>query len=413
MQPEAKKTLSAANLALLRCVNIGIDYDALSIIVVGGGLAGATAAFVLGNQGSQRVMLVDPHPVYPPVFKAEKIEPDQAQLLRKFGLLEHLLPHAGRIREVRGGYNGHIFKVRPIEQYGINYSTMVNTIRGHIPGSVERKLGRVEQIVNGPEVQRVKLASGEELTARLVILACGVRSEIQESLGLRKHLIQTEQSMAFGFTIARPDGEPFPFDAVTYYPTSCAARVDYLTLFLLGETMRANLFVFRPATDPWVRQFVKDPVPLLRRSLPKLGKVIGEYRVVSNVESARTDLFRMEGDPQPGVVLIGDAFQNVCPSTGKGLNKVFTDVDVLSSECVPRWFATPGMGSDKIVSFYSQPRKQAEDARAYNDALYRRRASTNRSLRWRIHRLLRLYFPMQFGRPSRVSASEQPTVTNS
>jgi hypothetical protein len=38
----------------------------------------------------------------------------------------------------------------------------------------------------------------------------------------------------------------------------------------------------------------------------------------------------MDGVPQPGVVQIGHAFQSVCPSTGMGLDKVLTDVDVSS-----------------------------------------------------------------------------------
>src|SRR4029077_553255 len=104
---------------------------------------------------------------------------------------------------------------------------------------------------------------------------------------LQMHLIQNEQSMTFGFTIARPCGLPFPFDAVTYYATTCAERIGHLSLFLLGQTMRANLFVYRSANEPWVRQFIKEPGQMLQRCLPKLGRVIGEYRVVSKVETGR------------------------------------------------------------------------------------------------------------------------------
>ena len=46
------------------------------IIVVGAGLAGVTAATVLGQQG-RKVILVDPRPSYPSVFKAEKIHAHQ------------------------------------------------------------------------------------------------------------------------------------------------------------------------------------------------------------------------------------------------------------------------------------------------------------------------------------------------
>ena len=373
------------------------------IIVVGAGLAGVTTASMLGQQG-RKVILVDPWPSFPPIFKAEKIHAHQSEMLRKFGLLEPLLPLMGRVREVWSAYNGRVFRTNPVEEYGIRYSDMVNVLRANLPSAVEFKLGRIAQITNSADLQRVKLASGEELTSRLVVLACGINTDIQASLGLGREVIQKDQSVTFGFTIARPDGLPFPFDEVTYYATSCADRVDYITLFPIGRTMRANLFAFRSASDPWVRQFIQEPSRMLQHCLPKLGRLVGEFRVISKVESGAVDLYRVKGEHQPGVVLIGDAFQNSCPSTGSGLSKIFTDVDLLSSEFVPHWFATPGMGADKIATFYANPEKREMDGESLRVALYRRRAATDLSLRWYIHRL-RLHLSMQFGRPARAGSA--------
>jgi 2-polyprenyl-6-methoxyphenol hydroxylase-like FAD-dependent oxidoreductase len=356
------------------------------IIIVGAGMAGATAAAVLGQQG-RRVILVDPRSSCPPVFKAEKIDQDQVHLLRKFGLLGHLLPFSGRVREVRTACDGRMIRTIPIEQYGINYSDMVNALRAHMPAAVQFRLGRVEAIANSGDIQHVKLAGGEELSSRLVVLASGVSRTIQANLRLRRRVVRRDQSLVFGFTIAAPEFQPFDFDSVTYYSLDPSARIDYLTLFKIRQTMRANLFVFRPPSDPWVREFILEPERMLRRYLPKLDRVTGEFRVISKVESGRVDLYRMDGDPQPGVVLIGDAFQSVCPSTGMGLDKILTDVDVLS-ECLPHWLATPGMGTGKVADFYNHPRKLATDSRALHRAHYQRLAATDTSWRWRIHRFL-------------------------
>ncbi|MGA7924669.1 MAG: FAD/NAD(P)-binding protein, partial [Candidatus Sulfotelmatobacter sp.] len=256
----------------------GSPDSSTQIIVVGAGLAGTTAAAVLGQQG-WRVLLVDPRPSCPPVFKAEKIEPDQAQLFRKFGLLEHLVLKAGRVREIQSYYNGRLFGVTPIEQYGIYYSDMVNALRARLPASVEFKLGRVVQISNGAELQRVRMDGGEERACRLVVLACGLSAEILAGLGLRRISIQKNQSVAIGFTISPPEGLLFPFDALTYHPTRCAAGIDYLSLFPIRQTKRANLFAFPTANDPWVRQFISHPSQMLEHCLPKLHRAIGEYRV--------------------------------------------------------------------------------------------------------------------------------------
>jgi len=53
-------------------------HPSVEVIVVGAGLAGTAVAAVLGRQG-RRVILVDPRPSYPPVFKAEKIDQEQVQ----------------------------------------------------------------------------------------------------------------------------------------------------------------------------------------------------------------------------------------------------------------------------------------------------------------------------------------------
>jgi 2-polyprenyl-6-methoxyphenol hydroxylase-like FAD-dependent oxidoreductase len=349
-------------------------------------LAGVTLAAVLGQQ-RRRVIVVDPNASCPPLFRAEKIEREQVRLLRKFGLLEHLLPYAARVREVRGSYDGRIFKTSPIEQYGIKHADLVNALRAQAPATVECRQGRVEHIANSSGVQRVKLSGGKELTCRLVVLACGVSDGLLSKLGLSRRVVQRDQSLGFGFDIAASEVRPFDFEALTYYCFSASTRIDYLTLFKFRETMRANLFVFRSASDPWVREFIQEPDRMLRRHLPKLSRLIGEYRVTSEVDSGSVNLYRVNDHSQPGVVMIGDAFQSACPAMGMGLDKVLTDVDVLS-ECIPRWLASPGMSGSKLADFYEHPRKRVMDSQALRDAQEHRRLVTDQSLRWRIHRKL-------------------------
>jgi 2-polyprenyl-6-methoxyphenol hydroxylase-like FAD-dependent oxidoreductase len=360
------------------------------IIIVGAGVAGSALAAVLGQQG-RRVILIDPHAVCPPQFRAEKIERDQVALLRKFGLLERLLPNAGLVSQVQGSFDGRIFKTGPIEQYGLHYEEIVNGLRAQIPPAVAFRAGRVESIANSNansnNVQRVKLIGGEELTARLVVLASGGSSAVEAQLGLRRRVLRKDQSLGLGFDFAAANSQPFPFDGLTYYSMSPSTCIDYLTLFKFRKAVRANLFVFRTASDPWVREFIQQPEAMLRRYLPKLTRITGEYRVISKVESGRVDLYTVDHHPQPGVVLIGDAFQSACPATGLGMDKVLTDVDALS-ECLPRWLATPGMSAAKMAEFYQHPRKLAVDSLALQRSQDHRRLAMDPSPRWRIHRFL-------------------------
>ena len=364
------------------------------IVVIGAGLAGVTAASKLGQLF--RVTLVDPRNVYPAVFKAEKLEPGQAESLRRLGLLDTLLPRASRIREVRSYYGNKFFKITPTEQYGIAYGDMVNTLRAALPPQVTSKVGRAVKISNSAELQVVTLDSGEQITCRLVVMACGLNGDLLHGLQMKRVWIQRPQSAAVGFSLAPTNGRPFPFDAITYSLMTPRTGIDYISFFPMGQVLRANLFAFPSAGSLWMQRLLRDPDRELPRLLPKLSHAIGDYRLIGKMESSLVNLYRTEGDPPDGVVLIGDAGQNSCPSTGTGLNKIFTDVEILS-ELVPRWFETTGMNKGKLHSFFADPRKVAADTAAIRAAYYRKHACSERSLKWKVHRL-RLHVTRQLKR---------------
>lgn len=365
------------------------ERTSADVILIGGGLAGATAASVLARQGV-RVMLIDRQETFPACFKAEKIEPDQAELFEKFGLMNAFNAGAtGGIHHVLNAEDGRVLRIEQREQFGILYQDMVNTVRRALPASVDMRITRVRDIATDGELSRVTVEGGEQYTARLVALACGTGGDLHSRLGMRKRMYKSELSVAFGFDIAQPGRQPFPFDAVTYYPDGYSGQVAYLTLFRIGTTMRANLFTFWPLNGDLTRRFIRQAGTELTRLFPKLTRVIGAFDVVGRVEAARIDLYRMESVEQPGIVLLGDSFQSVCPSTGTGLSKVLTDVDVLCYDCLPAWFATPGIDAGKLAMFYGNPRKRAIDDASLSGALHNRQLGTRGGPFWGARRVQR------------------------
>lgn len=358
------------------------------IVVVGAGLAGAAAATVLARRGLA-VTVVDPYAQFPPLFRAEKIEPSQAALLRTLQLFDGIEPGTRLIREIALGRNGRVVRRRKIEQFGISYCDIVNRVRAQWPAQVEFKRARVESI--GVDAQRpsVTLADGSRIECRLVVVASGMSSELTAKLGLARNMVKDELSLAFGFMLERNDGQPFDFDAVTYRPESPADKVGYLTLFRMGQFMRGNLFVYWPTREPATREMMSQPVVLLQRVLPGLEAVVGEYGVAGKVEPFKIDLYRMRDCALAGVVLLGDAYQSVCPSTGTGLSKVLTDVDVLCNACLPGWLAAGEIGPQQTGDFYAHPRKRAVDDLALRLALAGRASVLESSLYWRLRRRIR------------------------
>jgi 2-polyprenyl-6-methoxyphenol hydroxylase-like FAD-dependent oxidoreductase len=357
------------------------------VVIVGAGLAGSTAAVLLARQGL-KVTVVDPRKEFPRLFRAEKIELDQADLLRKFELLDAVKPRARMIREIVLAKAGRICHRQSVEQYGISYQDIVNQVRNQIPQEVEFRIGRVQSISADPVQPKVVLADGEEYRARVVLVCCGVGGNLQAQLGVEKDMVADELSMAFGFVIARTDGSGFPFDAVTYKPSSTRDRVGYLTLFRIGEILRGNLFAYWPARSSETQDFMRDARGELLRVLPGLSNVIGDFSIQGRVEAYRIDLYRLEECVRPGVVMVADAYQSVCPSTGMGLSKVLTDVDILCNACIPQWFSSPGVGVEKVRQFYADARKRQVDDKALQRALRGRRLATEQSLPWQARRMI-------------------------
>lgn len=361
------------------------DFD---VVVVGAGLAGAAAAVVLARHG-YAVAVVDPYESFPPLFRAEKIEPDQVELLTRLGLFGGVEPATTLIREIAQGRGGRVVHRQRIRQFGISYCDIVNSVRAQYPSSVQRIVGRVDQVRPDPHRSEVEVSGGRRLGARMVLVSAGMGSRLAASLGASRRMLQEDLSLAFGFMLERVDGGAFDFDAVTYRPLGLQDRVGYLTLFRMGAWMRGNLFAYWPLREPMTREFIRNPTTELNRLLPGLESVIGPFRVGGKVEPFKIDLYRLENLAIPGVVFLGDAYQTVCPSTGTGLSKVLTDVEVLCSRHVPGWMSGGGIPAEKIQAFYADPQKVAMDSYSARHALLGRASVLDHSLAWSVRRWVR------------------------
>jgi len=367
------------------------------IVIAGGGLAGSTATAMLARAGF-RVVMIDPHRVYPPDFRCEKLDGPQAAILRKTGIGESVLSATTPDEEAWVARMGRLVDKRRGDQHGIHYDTLVNTVRAQIPQTATILYSKVEGIATGREIQRVKLGSGEEITCRLVVLANGLNLALRQSLGMERRVISPCHSVTIGFNVRPADRASFPFSSLTYYTERAASRVAYLSLFPIGSVMRANLMVYRDIRDPWLEQLRAAPRATMAAAMPGLEKLTGAYEVFGHLKIRPADLSVTTGCEQPGIVLVGDAFSTSCPAAGTGTGKVLTDVERLCNVYIPRWLATPGMEREKIAAFYADPEKRAYDAHARHKAYFLRSLSIDTTLRWTCERWLRFAARWSIGR---------------
>jgi len=352
------------------------------VVIAGGGLAGSLAAAMLGRAGIDAI-LVDLHPVYPPDFRCEKLDSAQVKTLRLTGLADAVIAASTPDQTCWVARHGRLVEKLPGErQRGILYDTLVNTVRSQLPNRTEFVHAKVTDIATGAERQTVRLSTGEEIAARLVVLATGLNIGIRQKLGIDREIISPGHSISIGFDIHPAGRSGFPFSSLTYFTERAADRMAYISLFPIGGTMRANMFGYRDLHDPWLKQFRDQPREMINALWPKLHEIMGDFTVTGFVQIRPVDLYVTKGYRQNGVVVVGDAFSSSCPAAGTGARKALVDVERLCNVHIPRWLASPGMGEAKISTFYDDPIKRACDTLSKKKAFQLRSYSTDTAPHW-------------------------------
>lgn len=331
------------------------------IAIIGGGLAGSTAAAMLGRAGISAV-LIDPHETYPADFRVEKLSGrGQVERFQRTGIAESVLRRATFSRENWIARFGHLLDKAPSQQFNILYDSLVNAIRDEIPETVERIWTKAVSVETSPERSRIALANDETISARLIVLANGLNVGLRHQLGITRHIVSACHSISIGFDVVPAGRNAFDFPALTYFSERPSDRIPYISLFPVGTRMRANLFVYRGFDDPWLHELRRAPAATLDAALPRLKRITGAFDIPGELKIRPVDLYVNDASHQPGVVLVGDAFATSCPVAGTGCDKVFTDVERLCNIHIPQWLASDGMDADKIAAFYADPVKRTCD----------------------------------------------------
>ncbi|MHC2712446.1 2-polyprenyl-6-methoxyphenol hydroxylase-like FAD-dependent oxidoreductase [Bradyrhizobium diazoefficiens] len=331
------------------------------IAIIGGGLSGSTAAAMLGRAGISTV-LIDPHESYPADFRVEKLSGHvQVERFLKTGIAESVLRRATFAGENWIARFGRLLDKAPSRQFNILYDSLVNAVRDEIPATVERVCAKALAVETSPERQRITLANGETISARLVVLANGLNVGLRHQLGIARKVVSACHSISIGFDVMPAGRNSFDFPALTYFSERPSDRTPYISLFPVDTRMRANLFVYRSFDDPWLRELRRAPAETLDATLPRLKRITGAFDIPGELKVRPVDLYVNDPRGQPGIVLVGDAFATSCPVAGTGCDKVFTDVERLCNVYIPQWLSSDGMNAAKIAGFYADTVKQACD----------------------------------------------------
>ena len=309
----------------------GMAADSFDVLVVGGGLVGASAALAAAALG-WRVAVIERQRPEPAVgrfgmdVRTVALSPATQALLRELGVWQELsaAPYRSmRVWEERGAAEIRFDASETgrdelgwIVEAGAVATALWRRLDGQ--AGIERFVGDpVTELSPGSDGVEVTLA-GDTLRARLLVAADGARSAVRDKLRVRIRELPTRQvAMA---TIAR-----------TANPHRDTAWQRFLlegplALLPTNEAYTVSMVWSQPA-DAAERRTQYDDASfcdaLTRASESRLGEVLEVDRRLSFPVA---QLVAQTLNPHPRVLLIGDAARAVHPLAGLGVNLGFEDV---------------------------------------------------------------------------------------
>jgi len=359
--------------------SVAVRPESDRIAIIGAGMAGSLLSLMLGRAGYP-VTLIDLKREPSSDFRNEKLGIDQIERLRRLGVLSCF-------EEACWGEGESAQPGLPLKDCGARYDRWIARVRAALPETVSFVEGKVDQIETTADQQRIILANGETITARLAALATGRGERLRSALGVTRDIVSDKHSICLGFSVAKRADAAQEMAAQICHGRM-GDRIAYVTIFPMLDEVRVNVFSYREADDPWIREMREDPIATLTRTLPETSAALRGREVVRKLEVRGTDLYAISGQVQDGVVLLGDAFQASCPSSGTGVTRILNDVERLTQTHIPAWFATPGVGVDKIAGFYADPAKQAVDNDSMRRSIRGRKATLGTTPYWRARRVV-------------------------
>lgn len=337
----------------------------IDIAIIGAGFSGLSLAHTLSTS-NLKVVAIERKLIYPDAFRAEKIELDQAKIMGSLGILQYRSPCDAPIGIIDSIENNNFSKIDTIEQYGISYSETVNNLRAELPDSIKILNKSIINITDSDNKKTLHFNDNSTLEAKIVVLCTGGNNKLTNLLGIQRVIDEKLKSLSFGFDISRVDESDFNFNGLNYHVNDVASKINYITIFPIGDRMRVNLFTQLDTKDKLAYKLKNNTIETLESCFPNIFKHTGEIEITSKIQIMPTQFYRVKNHIKKGLVVLADEYQSVNPVTGKGLSKVLTDVKLLGQKYLPQWIEKNDCSIQKIRQFYNDPEKVSCD----KDSLY-------------------------------------------
>lgn len=342
----------------------------MSVIIVGGGMAGATLALAISSltQGQMPVTLIEaqhPNDRQHPGFDARSIALAQgtSQQLASIGLWSVLADCATAIRHVHVSDRGHSgFVNLRAEDYRV--PALGHVIELHeagerlfallmkAPGVTLHCPAKVVDVVRTADAASVTLDNGQQLSAKLLVAADGSRSALAQDCQIQWQQQDYQQIAVIAniTTSALPNGRAF----------ERFTRNGPLALLPMSEGRSALVWCHAKQDQQQVDSW--DDARFLAELQRAFGWRLGKMLQTGKRHSYPLQLLTVSRHISHRLALVGNAAQTLHPIAGQGFNLALRDVMSLAEILADAAMMGHDPGDYAILSQYQQRRQQDQQA---------------------------------------------------
>lgn len=302
------------------------------VLIVGGGIGGATLALALGKQG-HKVIIIERLKKYPNIYKGEFLQPATLKLLNDLEVLSAIKVHCVPVTKMTyGKMGGDDFFTAKYTDLNSTFKSGLNGDHNNIRFEILREIEHLPNVSIIKETNAVKVifddnnqVIGLEATSpqgkllfksKILVGADGVKSTIRNQLPIQFKLrsLGDLQGKIAAITLHL---NCEPKDEVSFY---FGKAVGCGSFPLPNKRVRIYLSMRNNKWDLMRKQGINAFIKQIKDCYPDYSEELSQIDSFKDIQVIPSYFLRCEKWAVNGAVLLGDSCHAVSPSLGQGMN---------------------------------------------------------------------------------------------